>query len=203
MAPALIRPYTSADAAAVARVCLLTAEAGTDATGLYSSDELMPDVFARPYLAFDPGLAFVLDAAGVAGYILGVADTRSFVSWYRETWIPHLAGRYEHVVPPVTKDDGIRNLAFSPERMLIPELDEYPAHLHVDILPAAQGSGNGRRLIGALVEALRARGVPGVHLAMDPANTGARAFYDRLGFVELGSSTAEEPVLGLRIGSSS
>jgi hypothetical protein len=32
---------------------------------------------------------------------------------------------------------------------------------------------------------------------MDPANRGARAFYDRLGFHELPSSTPTEPVLGI------
>ena len=33
-----------------------------------------------------------------------------------------------------------------------------------------------------LVEALRAAGVPGVHLGMATANHAARAFYDRVGF---------------------
>jgi ribosomal protein S18 acetylase RimI-like enzyme len=32
---------------------------------------------------------------------------------------------------------------------------------------------------------------------MDPANTGARAFYDRLGFHELPSSRPDAPLLGI------
>ena len=75
--------------------------------------------------------------------------------------------------------------------MRIAELAEYPAHLHIDLLPELQGQGFGRRLIDTLRAALAARGVPAVHLGMDAANTGARAFYDRLGFHELPSSTAE------------
>ena len=36
-----------------------------------------------------------------------------------------------------------------------------------------------------------------MHLGMDAANTGARAFYERLGFHELPSSTADAPLLGI------
>ncbi|CAM5235908.1 GNAT family N-acetyltransferase [Streptomyces violaceorubidus] len=36
--------------------------------------------------------------------------------------------------------------------------------------------------------ALRARGVPAVHLVMATANTPARAFYDRLGFHEIAAA---------------
>jgi ribosomal protein S18 acetylase RimI-like enzyme len=83
--------------------------------------------------------------------------------------------------------------------MLLPaeELAAYPAHLHIDLLPAAQRRGYGRRLIDALRAALAERGVPGLHLSYDPANTSARAFYDRLGFRELPSSTPTAPLLGL------
>lgn len=197
----MIRLYQPADYDAVSVICTKTAERGGDATGLYVSDELMPDVFARPYVAYQPDLAFVVeDELGVGGYILGIENTAAFTEWFSREWIPReIAGRYEHTQPVVSKDDLIRHLAFWPERMLIPELDEYPAHLHIDLLPRAQGAGWGRRLIGTLADALRARGVPGLHLSMDAANTKARAFYDRVGFTELPSSTADAPLLGMRL----
>ena len=197
----MIRRYQPADYDAVSAICTQTAEAGGDATGLYVSDELMPDVFVRPYVAYQPDLAFVVeDARGVAGYIVGVADTAAFTQWFRREWLPReIAGRYEHTQPVVSKDDLIRHLGFWPERMLIPELDEYPAHLHIDLLPRLQGQGWGRQLIETLASSLKDRGVPGLHLSMDAANTGARAFYDRLGFAELPSSTADAPLLGLRL----
>jgi ribosomal protein S18 acetylase RimI-like enzyme len=198
--PVEIRPYTPADYDAVSRICLLTAEGGGDATGLYVTDELMADVFARPYVSLEPELAFVVeDAEGVGGYILGVADTRGFVERFRREWLPRIEAAYEHTQPVVTKDDLIRHLGFWPERMLIAEVDEYPAHLHIDLLPRLQGTGLGRQLIDTLVGALRERGVPGLHLSMDAANTNARAFYDRLGFTELPSSTPDGPTLGMRL----
>jgi GNAT superfamily N-acetyltransferase len=195
-----IRPYEARDYDAVSRICLLTAEVGGDASGLFVSDDLMPDVFARPYLIYQPDLAFVVDVGdGAEGYILGVADTRAFVEWFRREWVPRLAERYEHTEPIVTKDDLIRHLGFWPENMLIPEVDEYPAHLHIDLLSHLQGKGIGRELVETLVEALRARGVRGLRLTMDGLNVNARQFYDHVGFHELPSSTAETPALGIRL----
>jgi len=195
-----IRKYTPADHTAVSRVCLLTGAGGTDATGHFESDELIPDIWARPYLALEPDWAWVVDEGnGAVGYILCAPNTRGFTESYRERWLPVLAARYEHVDPPRIEDEQMRHLGFWPERMLIPEVDEYPAHLHIDLLPEFQGKGLGRELIATLADALRAARVPGLHLSMDAANTGARAFYDRLGFSELPSSTADEPLLGMRL----
>ena len=53
-----IRPYRPGDHDAVYEICLRTAAGGGDATGVYSDDSLMPEVFALPYVAYDPDLAF-------------------------------------------------------------------------------------------------------------------------------------------------
>ena len=45
-----IRPYRPADREAIAAVCLRTAAGGGDATGVYSDDALMPEVYALPYV---------------------------------------------------------------------------------------------------------------------------------------------------------
>jgi len=201
-----IRPYRPADHDGVAEVCLRTAAGGGDATGVYSDDALMPEVFALPYLEFAPELAFVVvDASArerVLGYIIGVADTRAFVEWWKREWTPGFRARHPAPGPPTGHDPGFTEQQLlaagtDPERMLIAEVDAYPAHLHIDLLPELQGRGFGRRLIDTLRAALAERGVPAVHLGMDAANTGARAFYDRLGFHELPSSTPEAPLLGI------
>jgi GNAT superfamily N-acetyltransferase len=76
-------------------------------------------------------------------------------------------------------------LLHTPERMLLPELAAYPAHLHIDLLPPWQRRGFGRALTDTFLAALHDRAVPAVHLGMVSANTAARAFYDRLGFHEI------------------
>src|SRR5690554_4794001 len=109
---AAIRAYRPSDRADVYEVCRRTADAGTDATGLYSDDDLMPDIFAGPYLEFEPRLAFVVDAGDrVAGYVLAVSDTRAFVEWFDQAWLPKL-GRFEHVNPPLTPEDAIVHLGY-------------------------------------------------------------------------------------------
>lgn len=183
--PVEIRLYRPTDRADVYDVCVCTAAAGGDATGIYSSDDLMPDVFAGPYLAFQPDLAFVVDVGDrVAGYVIAAADTRAFVERVRQGWVPTFASKYPE---PSPTDAPIVAMGVDPERMLVPEVDEYPAHLHIDLLPELQGQGCGRALIDTLRTELARRGIPGLHLTMDPANLPARAFYDRLGFVELPS----------------
>jgi ribosomal protein S18 acetylase RimI-like enzyme len=64
----------------------------------------------------------------------------------------------------------------------------YPSHLHIDLLPEAQGRGYGRALLDRLLAGLADAGSPGVHLGVDPANTGALGFYRRWGFTELAHS---------------
>ncbi len=185
--PLSIRRYRPDDRAAVYDICVRTADAGGDARGQYSSDDLMPDLFAGPYVELEPELAFVLDdGARAVGYVVGTADTARFVRAYRAEWIPRLADRYPPLAgPPVTPDEVMVDLHHRPERMLLPELAAYPAHLHIDLLPAYQGAGHGRRMLQTFLAAAAAAAAPAVHLGMVTANERARGFYDRLGFHEI------------------
>jgi len=193
-----IRPYRPDDLERLREICVRTAHAGQDATGLFSDDSLWPAVFLDPYLELDPGLAFVADqGSGPLGYVVATADTGSFVERYRAEWLPRLEERFEHVQPPTGLEQQIAHLGLTPERMLRAGAPGHPAHLHIDLLPEAQGRGLGRALIRTLLAELSSRGIRGVHLGIDPANTGARAFYERLGFTELRGSTPEEPLFGI------
>ena len=199
-----VRAYRPSDRDDVIEVCLRTAAGGGDATGVYSDDALMPEVFVLPYVEYAPELAFVVDdgSGRVLGYVIGVTDTRAFVEWWKREWTPGFRARHPSAGAPTGHNPGfteeqLLEAGINPERMLIAEVDEYPAHLHIDLLPELQGQGFGRRLIDTLRVALADRGVSAVHLGMDAANTGARAFYDRLGFHELPSSRPESPLLGI------
>jgi ribosomal protein S18 acetylase RimI-like enzyme len=183
----VIRPYRPEDRAAVADVCVLTGDSGGDSRTKYPDPDLLPSIFALPYVDHEPELAFVLDDGGTAvGYVLGTADTPAFAKWFREVWLPPLATRYPLPPdPPATPLEWLVSVLHNPERMLVAEAADYPAHLHIDLLPDYQGGGHGRALMTAFLRALGEMGVPRVHLQMDPANTRARAFYDRMGFHEI------------------
>jgi ribosomal protein S18 acetylase RimI-like enzyme len=183
-----VRPYQPTDRPALYDICLRTGWAGGDATGHYSDPDLLPSVFAGPYAALEPELAFVADdGRRPVGYIVGTADSTAFFTAFRKRWLPSVADRFPAPEgPPSTPDEEIRALLHHAETMLRPEFAAgHPAHLHIDLLPPAQGRGLGRRLMETFLDALRERGVPGVHLGVNPANTGALAFYARLGFTEL------------------
>ncbi|MFF3290853.1 GNAT family N-acetyltransferase [Streptomyces sp. NPDC003023] len=179
-----VRPYRPTDRAAVFDICVRTAHAGGDARDIYPDPELMPSLFAAPYLRLEPELAFVLDngEGRAVGYVLGTADTPRFVKAFREEWLPLVRDRFPAPEKRRTRSDDMTALLHDPEHMLTAETADYPAHLHIDLLPGHQGRGHGRQLMGTLLDALHDRGVARVHLCMVNANTGARAFYDRLGF---------------------
>ncbi len=201
---AVIRPYREADLDAVYDVCVRTADGGADARGKYRSDDLMPDLFAGPYVFLEPDFAFVLDDGRRAvGYVVGTPDTAAFVRAYRARWIPRLAGRYPvppvPPVPPDSPDDEMIALHYRPERLLWPGLAEYPAHLHIDLLPPFQGAGYGRALMETFYAAAARAGAAGVHLTVMAANVTAIGFYRRLGFRPLEAADPGERVGGIAV----
>lgn len=183
-----VRPYRPGDQAALADICIRTGHEGGDTRPHYADPGIFPATFASPYVQLEPDLAFVLDdgRGRAVGYVLGTADTPAFVERFRSIWLPLVADRYPRPAgEPRTPDEGIAALLHTPERMVLPELAAYPAHLHIDLLPDWQRRGHGRTLMHTFLRALSEHGVPAVHLTMVTANTAARAFYDRLDFHEI------------------
>ncbi|MDT0446742.1 GNAT family N-acetyltransferase [Streptomyces johnsoniae] len=186
--PVTIRPYRPDDLDALRDICVKTGLYGKDATPHYRDPQVLPAVFAEPYAELEPELAFVADNGERAiGYVVGAADSTAFFAAFRSRWLPRVADRFpEPAGAPEGPEEVVRYLLHHAETMLDPEIAaEYPAHLHIDLLPEGQRQGLGRRLITTLFDALRDRGVPGVHLGMSPANTGARLFYERIGLTLL------------------
>jgi ribosomal protein S18 acetylase RimI-like enzyme len=181
-----MRPGTAHDAPGVYRVCLLTGAAGGDASALHDDPDLLGHLWAGPYLAFPDAVTRVVhDDHGVAGYCLAVPDTARFERWVDEAWLPPLRERHPVGSGTTPADAALVDRFHHPTRTDAALLGAYPAHLHVDLLPRLQGQGWGRRVVAAVLEELADAGATGVHLGVDESNTGAHAFYERLGFTEL------------------
>ncbi len=178
-----IRSFRRSDLARVYDICVRTADSGADARGRHLSDRLVGDVYAAPYATREPEHTHILDdgSGSAVGYILGTADTAAFVRWYRERWVSATAHRY----PNDAKGDDLLAALRRPERMLLPELADHPAQLHIDLLPEWRGRGYGRALMGVFLDGLHRAGAARVHLGVSTENSGAQAFYERLGFREL------------------
>jgi len=194
-----IRPFRPGDEPALTEICVRTAKAGADATGMLSDDEIWGAIFALPYARRHPETAFVVETDGgrVAGYIVSAPDTDAFERWFAAEWWPPHAERWP--LAAARSEDERSILAYAGERGATPnpwQAAGYPAHLHIDLLPELQGQGFGRRLIETLTAHLRERGVPGVHLVASAANAGAVAFYPRVGFTSL-PAAGDERAFGM------
>ncbi|RZS90281.1 acetyltransferase (GNAT) family protein [Motilibacter rhizosphaerae] len=190
---ARIRAYEPADLPAVYEICLRTGDAGQDAAPLLRDHDLMGHVWAGPWCLLEPEHAFVLeDDEGVAGYVLGALDTRRFEALCEERWWPPLRARYAAPSGDPARwslDEALADRIHHPR--LAPEalVALAPSHLHIDLLPRAQGQGYGRALLTTLFDALRAGGSSGLHLGVHPRNTGAIRFYERCGLVRSAFAT--------------
>ena len=178
------------DEAGAYYVCLKTGDHGSDAEPYYRDDpDALGRIFVGPYLSLEPESSLVLeDQQGICGYALGAFDSREFYARYDAAWRRQLCARF-----PEPKGDprGWSRVqqayhAYHHPDYFCPEpYDAYPSHLHIDLLPRAQGQGHGRRMLEQVMNTLRRRGSPGAHLGLSALNTRAFGFYQRLGFREL------------------
>ncbi|MCX6951746.1 MAG: GNAT family N-acetyltransferase [Verrucomicrobia bacterium] len=190
MSPCIIRPVQPGDEAGAYRVCLKTGDNGQDGEPFYVGDpDALGRIFVGPYLKFEPALGLVLeDEAGICGYALGAFDSLAFYARYEAEWRPWLTMLFRAPTgDPArwTRVQHIHHVYHHPDYFCPEPYAEYPSHLHIDLLPRAQGRGYGRRMLEQVMEKLRQRGSPGAHLGVSPRNVRALGFYHQLGFREL------------------
>jgi len=197
-----IRRAVLSDLPYLYEICLKTGDEGKDASALFSDQYLLGHYYAAPYLVYKSGICFVAEYEyRPQGYILAVPDTASFMQWMEEQWLPPLRKRYQKPFPLSCSEkekeiiDLIHERKFPINITEQPWLTDYPAHLHIDLLPGIQGKGQGRVLIDKLFDELARKGVSGLHLGVGSSNLDGIAFYKKTGFTVL-----EEHEWGLTMG---
>jgi ribosomal protein S18 acetylase RimI-like enzyme len=186
----VIRPARPGDMSGAYHVCLKTGDHGRDGERFYREDpDALGRIYVGPYLAFEPELSLILeDAQGTCGYALGALDSRAFYARYEAEWRPDLCARFpapQGDPAQWTRVQHVYHCYHHPDYFCPEPYEAYPSHLHIDLLPRAQGRGYGRRMMERVMETLRRRGSPGAHLGVTTLNTRAFGFYQRLGFREL------------------
>jgi ribosomal protein S18 acetylase RimI-like enzyme len=173
-------------------ICLKTGDEGKDASALFFDQYLLGHYYAAPYLVYKSGICFAAEYEyRPQGYIVAVPDTASFERWMEEQWLVPLRKRYQRPFPPARSEkekeiiELIHGRKFPVDIAEQPWLTDYPAHLHIDLLPCLQGKGQGRVLIDRLFDELAREGVPGLHLGVSSSNQGAIAFYKKMDFTVL------------------
>lgn len=179
-----IRKYEERDRAQVEAVCTGTLSKEYKKEPMRSA---MLGVFCHYYIDQEPQNCFVAadENDQAVGYILCAADFKE--------WEKQFTAKYIEISEnPITKMmgqgtiEGLRKYA-----------EEYPAHLHIDILPEHQRKGLGTRLMDALMEHLKKQQVPGICLCVASDNDMGQKFYRKYGLEEL-ERNDQEIVMGSR-----
>lgn len=184
-----LRPYRPDDLAALYDICLVTGDGGRDASSLHNDGKLVGHIYSAPYGVIEPARAIVAeDDGGVAGYIVGTFDTDAFAAKLEREWWPALRAQYADPALDLTAADRERVATIMQPHQNPPDIvAEYPAHVHMNLLPRTRGQGVGLALLRRWVEQARAAGVPGIHLGASASNAGGIAFWQKGGFVPLRS----------------
>jgi ribosomal protein S18 acetylase RimI-like enzyme len=182
-----IRPYQPTDLDALYEICLRTGAAGRDATAMVEDPRLFGELWAAPYGVLEPEHALVLDdgSGRAIGYVLGAVDTRAFEARCALDWWPAAQARHPQVPGSGGLDELLIHLIHHPHAADDEVVARYPSHLHIDLLPEAQGAGWGRQMMDALFALLATDGSIGVHWGVSQDNHPALGFYRHLGATEL------------------
>ena len=181
-----LRAYRADDLDALYDICLLTADSGKDASSLHNDRKAVGHIYAAPYGVLEPDNVFVAeDDEGVAGYVVGTHDTGSFYARMERDWWPALRRHYAQA-RGLTRADRERVAAMKrPADNPADIVAQYPAHIHMNLLPRLRGQRVGTRLLQMWIAQAQAAGVSGIHLGASPSNAGGIAFWTRSGFVPL------------------
>lgn len=149
-----IRGLRSSDEAAVRYISCETALMGESINGILDCRELVADLLTDYYVHFEPESCFVaedLDRGRVVGYILGAVDTKrsnriTVSRVYPLVLKQFILGRYKIGKGEVAHGWRLLLSALRGE-IAKPDLVEYPAHLHINILKPYRRRGIGTELM--------------------------------------------------------
>lgn len=196
----MIRAYRAGDLDRLYEICLRTGASGEDASALVADRRLFGELYAAPYGVLEPEHALVVvDGSDMAvGYAVGAVDTRAFEARCEAEWWPGLRARHPLGAGATDLDELLITLLHQTHLAADNVLTAYPSHVHIDLLPEAQGAGRGRALMEAMHALLRADGSLGIHLGVSTSNDRALGFYEHLGYEQL-AVNAFTHTMGLRL----
>lgn len=188
--PDKIQSFTGRETDQLYAISLATADLGNDGSRLYGDKMLMGHIYSCPYATLEPSLVLLwMDQEGVAGLVLGTLDTAAWEARLEREWWPALRNKYEEVdhVPAQqrTPDQRRMHMIHHPTPTPKSVVSTSPAHLHLNLLPRAQGKGIGKMLLNAWLERASKLGADAVHVGVNRHNSRAVRFWCAAGFTRL------------------
>lgn len=195
MSTILIRNFQIADETDIEMITYCTGFKGEGLEGrdYFNDPRLFYLIFMAYYARYEPQHFFVAEdtsSGKVVGYICGTLDTERKEKNFKRRMLWRIAlrallftsWRYPKTLLTAVKMARILNEAPALANTEVSLLDQYPAHLHINILPEYQRSGIGSQLIEHFKGHLQCFGIPGVHLGTSSRNHKAIPFYKKHGF---------------------
>lgn len=143
--------------------------------------------FCNYYIEQEPNNCFVAaNEQEAIGYIICAENAGNWAKTFREQYVDRL------------DNEDLKAFCRGTMNSPLQYASEYPAHLHIDILPEYQRIGIGSKLMDTLVQHLRGKRIPGLMLCVAPDNMKGRQFYNKYGFHVL-TETQHEVVMGIRL----
>jgi ribosomal protein S18 acetylase RimI-like enzyme len=188
--PLIIRPYIKSDRPAIRKIYGIDEFARPQLLQKYPqySEYLADDMSYYP--DFEPESLFVAESKGqVVGALLGAIDTKRFEQIYQRQIRSRLLLRlvtgvygWPGWLPAILYTEWAERKVIAPKV----ECSQYPAHLHIGILPEWRRRGIGTALMMQFAEYLKMNGIPGYHLYASSFHALGVAFYQKLGLELLG-----------------
>lgn len=185
-----IRKCKKSDESYIAEICYKTGYMREDLTnrGLFNDKVLFSYFFCYYYVMYETENCFVAEDTELnrpIGYIIGTPDTKR----QRRRFIAKMSRRIAQRIISVTLwryPETTRFLlhlikSLKTEINGLSVSDDYPAHLHINILKEYQRMGIGEKLLNAFEDNISdyARGI---HLSTTSRNIKAVPFYQKMGY---------------------
>lgn len=165
-----VKPYIEKYKEDLREVCLNTAYSTAHEP---KERNYLLNTYCDYYLECEPENCFAaVDENGAAqGYILCSEDYKK----YKKNIRPYVSRARKSGIVKSLEGIGERTITALFSR-------RYPAHMHIDINPGFQRQGIGTKLVDALVNHLRSKGIKGVMLIVGTGNVKGMSFYKKYGF---------------------
>ena len=184
---AIIRRYRPQDREAVREISWNTADKGRTVDLYFHDHEAVADFLTRYYTDWEPQALWVAECDGVVvGYLTGCLDTRQCDRVIARKVVPAAVfGAIRRGA--FCRAETWRLLAAFAKTALAGgrpkvDLNEYPAHLHINLRRGFRGRGLGRELVEQFRRQVQEQGIRGIHLIAWGENEEGRRFFEAMGF---------------------
>jgi ribosomal protein S18 acetylase RimI-like enzyme len=190
MSETKVRKYVKTDLEDIIDICYHTGFMGEDLTGKgkFNDKKLFGYLFCFYYPCYEKDNCYVAvdSEEKIIGYIIGTTNSKKQLQrfilkmsarilyrllFYTLWWHTESFRTVMHFLRSLFREHDPINL-----------FSEYPAHLHINILPGHQGEGVGRRLLSQFENHMKDLKVPGIHLKTSNYNNKAITFYLKAGY---------------------